>query len=209
MPEMKKSMPFELQNLVAAAEAIARLLHPYAEVVIHDLKTDKIVAIFNSFSKRKIGSPSLLKEESEFLKEADMIGPYEKTNWDGNPLKSISSVIKDNQSVPCGLLCINLDISVLDECQALIQAFMHKMHAGPRPNALFKNDWQERINQYIHSFLQEKNWHFKTLTAMQKKAIVANLHQQGAFTGKNSAQYIAQILKVSRATVYNYLNAKN
>lgn len=202
-------MPFELQNLVAAAEAVARLLHPYAEVVIHDLKTDKVAAIFNSFSKRKVGSPSLLKEESALLKESDVIGPYEKINWDGKPLKSISSVIKDNQGVPQGLLCINLDISALDECQSLIQAFMHKMPAGIRPNTLFKNDWQERINQYIHNFLQEKNWHFKTLSALQKKAIVANLHLQGAFTGKNSAQYIAQILKISRATVYNYLNSKD
>lgn len=200
----KKPAP-ELKNLFATAEGIARLLHPYAEVVIHNIKTNKIVALFNNFSNRKVGDSSLLEKEGIiFSKKMDILGPYEKVNWDGKPLKSISSIIRDSQDKPSGLLCINLDISALKECEMLIQAFIGKGQWMPKPKVLFKNDWQERINEYIHSFLQEKNWAFNTLTSDQKKSIVEKLYQHGAFTGKNSAQYIATILKISRATVYNY-----
>ncbi|WP_371923148.1 helix-turn-helix domain-containing protein [Legionella sp. 27cVA30] len=46
---------------------------------------------------------------------------------------------------------------------------------------------------------------FDTLNRKEKKALVIHLHRVGAFSGKNSAQYIAEILNVSRATIYNYL----
>ncbi len=37
------------------AQAIAALLHPHAEVVIHDLRSGRIVDIWNAFSHRKAG----------------------------------------------------------------------------------------------------------------------------------------------------------
>ena len=54
----REIMKSELKQAVAMAEAFARLLHPFAEVVIHDLKKDQIVAIYNPFSKRKVGDSS-------------------------------------------------------------------------------------------------------------------------------------------------------
>ncbi|HVV68991.1 MAG TPA: PAS domain-containing protein [Gammaproteobacteria bacterium] len=188
------------------AETIAKLLHPYAETVVHNLKTNKIVSIFNAFSKRKAGDDSLLDVEKEFDLKNEILGPYEKINWDGRRLKSISNVIRDGKGRPIGIYCINLDISVLMECQQLLQAFMQTEDLSLRPAVLFKDDWQERIHQFVHDYIQERNWHFRTLTLEQKKILVMKLHQEGAFEAKNAAQYIASILKVSRATIYNYLN---
>ncbi len=138
----------------------------------------------------------------------DLLGPYEKINWDGRNLKSISVIIRNDKGRPDIMMCINLDLSVLEEFQTLIQAFMQKNQLMPKPKILFKNDWQEKINQYVYSYLQEKNWHLKNLTTLQKKTIVAQLYKYGAFTGKNSAQHVSKILKISRGTVYNYLKAK-
>ena len=199
-------LPPEFKTAAINAEAIVKLLYPYAEAVIHHLKTNKIVAIFNAFSKRKAGDDSLLDVEKEFNLENEILGPYEKINWDGRRLKSITSVIRDAKGKPLGLCCINLDVSVLTECQQLLQAFMQTEHLTPQPAVLFKNDWQERIHQYVHNYLREMHWNFRTLTSEQKKIMVMKLHQEGAFEAKNAAQYIASILKVSRATIYNYLN---
>src|ERR1700677_4483769 len=99
-----------IKRFLPTAEAIQRLLDPYAEVVIHDIKRNKIAAIFHPFSKRRVGNPSLLTPE-EMSGLEDCIGPYEKLNWNGNKLKSISSVIRDETDQIVGLLCINLDIS--------------------------------------------------------------------------------------------------
>ena len=66
------------------AQAISQLLHPHGEVVIHDLKTGTIAAIYNPFSKRKVGDDSSL-EESDY---PDVFPVYTKSNWDGkkNPI---------------------------------------------------------------------------------------------------------------------------
>ncbi|VEP15300.1 hypothetical protein H1P_3240002 [Hyella patelloides LEGE 07179] len=57
LPEIKRYLPI--------AQAIEMLLYPYAEIVLHDLATNTIAAIFNSFSHREPGDDSLL-EEIEF-----------------------------------------------------------------------------------------------------------------------------------------------
>jgi predicted transcriptional regulator YheO len=54
--------------------------------------------------------------------------------------------------------------------------------------------------------LNEHQLTLETLDRQKKKRLIEHLHNVGAFTGKNSARYIAQIIKVSRATVYNYLS---
>lgn len=64
------------------------------------------------YSERRVGDSSLLMPE-EMSELEDCIGPYEKLNWDGSKLKSISSVIRDEADQAVGLLCINLDISKL------------------------------------------------------------------------------------------------
>src|SRR5262245_54900740 len=99
-----------IKAFLSTAEAIQRLLHPHAEVVIHDIKKNRIAAIFHPFSKRKVGDPSLLSEEEMAMLE-NCIGPYEKINWDGRKLKSVSSLIRDENGKIVGMLCINLDIS--------------------------------------------------------------------------------------------------
>lgn len=196
---MKKS----IKAFLPAAEAIQRLLHPYAEVVIHDIKQNKIVAIFHPFSKRKIGDSSLLSQEEEMATMEDCVGPYEKMNWDGRKLKSVSSLIRDENNKAVGMMCINLDISKLENYHELISAFLHSNL--PQPAPLFNDDWQERINKYVHNYLSEHYLSLETLSREDKKKLIEHLHKIGAFSGKNSAQYIAQIIKTSRATVYNYL----
>jgi predicted transcriptional regulator YheO len=49
----KKFQPF-----LGVAEAIANLLHPFAEVVIHDHAEGRIRHIWNSFSGRSVGDRS-------------------------------------------------------------------------------------------------------------------------------------------------------
>lgn len=76
-----------------------------------------------------------------------------------------------------------------------------------QPQPLFKDDWQDRINDYIHSYLNTQHLSLETLDRKEKKELIEHLYTIGAFTGKNSAKYIAQVIKVSRATVYNYLSS--
>ena len=93
------------------AEAFAKLLHPFAEVVIHDLAKDCIVAIYNPISKREVGDPSYF-DGLDFGADPDenVIGPSEKLNYDGRRLKSISIVLRNDKGKAVGSICVNMDI---------------------------------------------------------------------------------------------------
>lgn len=132
---MKKAIKLFLPT----AEAIQRLLHPHAEVVVHDIKLNQIVAIYHPFSKRRVGNSSLFTKDEEMARLDDCIGPYEK------------------------------------------------------------------INEYIHAYLFERRLSLKSLHRSEKKELIEHLNKIGAFTAKNAALYIAEIIGVSRATIYNYL----
>lgn len=111
-----------LREALPFAEAFARLLHPFAEVVVHDLSKDAIEAIYNPFSRRKVGDSSYL-DRINFGEADTVIGPYEKTNWDGRPLKSISLVIRNLSGKAEGFLCVNMDISAFTSANAFLQSF--------------------------------------------------------------------------------------
>ena len=116
-PKFKEYLP--------VAEAFAKLLHPFAEVVIHDLAKDSIVAIYNPLSKREVGDPSYL-DSWDFTGDPseNVIGPAEKTNYDGRRLKSISIVLRNDKGKAVGFICVNMDISVFENYQSTLQIFL-------------------------------------------------------------------------------------
>jgi D-arginine utilization repressor len=195
-----------IKSYLPTAEAIQRLLHPYAEVVVHDIKLNQIVAIYHRFSKRRVGDSSLFTKEEEMARLEDCVGPYEKMNWDGRKLKSVSSIIRDENNKAVGLLCINLDVSKLEKFNDLINTFISSEMLSPQPIPLFQDDWQERINKYVNVYLIEHQLTLESLNRAEKKELIEHLSKIGALSAKNSALYIAQIIGVSRATIYNYLS---
>ena len=199
----------EIKSYLKIAEAISRLLHPVAEVVIHDLEKDQIDAIFNPISKRRVGDPSHLDRINLELKDTfpNIIGPYEKLNCDGRKLKSISTLIKNEKDAVIGFLCINLDVSIFDKYQSILNVFLLNQDSpiSEKTQTLFKDDLYEQINVFVQQYCLENNLSLDVLSRTQKKHLILKLKEKGALLGKNASQYIARILGVSRATVYNYL----
>ncbi len=193
-----------LDLYIPIAKSIVALLQPYAEAVIHDLKTGKIHAIYNPYSLRVVGNDSLLDKEVQNAKLPDYFDPYLKTNWDGKKLKSVTTTIRDEQGNPIGFLCINLDISKWEEFHFLFEQFIAKPKELPKE--LFIEDWREKISRYIYNRLKAKQLSLDHLTREQKIGLIADLHADGAFEGKNAAAYVGSVLGLSRATVYKYLS---
>ena len=164
------------------AEAISALLFPHAEVVLHDLNTHCIAAIFNNLSKRKVGDESLLDD----LPEGDsVIPPYFKTNWDGRKTRCVSAFLKNPAGEPIGLFCINLDISKWEEMHQFILDFIRPV--ADAPSFLFKNDWKENINTYVTAYLKKHSLSLKSLDRTEKQKLILSLQKEGAFETKNAA----------------------
>lgn len=199
-------MKRNLKTFVPVAEALGQLLYPYAEVVIHDLESGKVAYLVNNYSKRVVGDDSLIEEGAAIEEFPDVFSPYFKTNWDGRRLKSTTATIRDEGGKPVGLLCINMDISFLDQCQKTISLFTGGGLGGELPEALFQDDWREKISIYVQQYLNEHNLTPVTLTKAHRQKLIENLYNDGAFKAKKAADYVASVLGVSRATVYNHLS---
>jgi predicted transcriptional regulator YheO len=202
IPEGKAS-DVDLASFTPVCDAIALLFQPYAEVVLHDLATETVVYIANNFSKRELGEPSLLNE-IDFRPSDLIIGPYEKVNWDGRRIKSVSAVLR-SQDRPVGILCINVDVSHFHAVMQTLNALVSVPQMIEKPASLFKEDWHERINEYIHAWTTERGLSIAEMTRAQKQQLVTDLAGDGAFGGRNAAAYISRVLGLGRATIYNYL----
>ncbi|KFX69762.1 hypothetical protein TMS3_0109605 [Pseudomonas taeanensis MS-3] len=195
----------DLDNYRAIADAIATLFFPHAEVVLHDLRTQKVDYIANNISKREIGDDAALEDMlSEEVDERN-IGPYEKLNWDGQKIRSVSSVLRDPQGAPIAVLCINLNISLFENAKQALDLFLSPSKLIAQPDSLFRDDWQERINTFLNAWLRQRQLGLNVLTREHKRELVEALHAEGAFKGKSAANYVANVLNMGRATVYKHL----
>ncbi|MEV0643871.1 PAS domain-containing protein [Phytomonospora sp. NPDC050363] len=184
--------------------AVAALLGPYAEVVLHDAATDRVLAIWNPMTARAPGDPSLLGELDDLDPAAeDVFGPYEKVLADGRRLSSVSAVLRDAEGEPSAVLCVNLDRTPLDQAAAVLAGF-----AAPRtrrPEPLFERDWPERVHRIVGGFVHESGRPVERLTREDRLTVVARLDDAGVFALRRSAPEVARALQTSRSTLYALL----
>jgi predicted transcriptional regulator YheO len=189
---------------VATAEAIARLLAPHAEVVLHDLAKGKILYIANCFSKRRSGDSSLT-EFADLDLSQPVIGPYAKTNWDGRRLKSVSAVILGPRNKPIGLLCINQDMEAFSRAAEQLASLVSMPSSVPAATTMFPADWREAVNNRVGTFLKERSVTLAGLSADDLNALLGALNRGGMFQIRHTVNYVASILGISRATLYQRL----
>lgn len=186
------------------ADGIAALFFPYAEVVIHDLTSQSVAYIANNLSKREVGDDSAL-EEIEGTAIENVIGPYEKINWDGRRMRCVSVLVPGESTSPVGVMCVNFNVAAFDDVKQVLDLFITGAGLVRPPEELFKDDWQERINAFLHGWLRERQLALNSLSRERKRELVGALYEEGAFNGKSAANYIANVLDMGRATVYKHL----
>jgi predicted transcriptional regulator YheO len=194
-----------LSPYVPVAASISALLHPHGEVVLHDLTSGTIAGIWNAMSGRRAGDPSLLDDAPADYAASPVLGPYDKTGPSGARLKSVTAVLPGAQpgAAPVGLLCINLDVSQLDQAAQLLAAFV-----APRqepPAALFRRDWRETAQAKLHAWLKTRGLSAKALTREERIELIAALDADGLFEARRAVEHVAEMIGISRAAAYGYL----
>jgi predicted transcriptional regulator YheO len=189
-----------IAQLSPVCEAIARMLSPHAEVVLHDPRTDRIVAIWNALSGRSVGDPSLL---GELAGQDDVHGPYPKSLPDGRNLSSVSAVVRDAAGAAEVVLCVNVDRTAFDHAARLLAGFAAPSSRQPR--ALFERDWTESLNEIVSGYVRDCGTPVERLGKQQRTALLAQLEAAGIFTHRRSVPVVAQAMRVSRSAVYQLL----
>lgn len=203
---MSKDLHSNITALIPLVEGIVKLLHPFAEGAVHDLKQGKIVALYNNISKRKLGDPSAVTElKIEPGDFPDVFEPYYKINWDGRKLKCTSVTVRDECGEPIGLVCINFDTSVFGDMTVNIDKLISIDSTGLNPVEQFSDNWEQQVLDYIDDFSKRKNTAVKSMNKDLRAELVSEMYDHALFNYRDAASFIARQLDVSRTTIYNYL----
>ncbi|MCP3887831.1 MAG: HTH domain-containing protein [Desulfobulbaceae bacterium] len=198
-----------LTRYVPVADAIALLLQPHVEVVIHDIESDSIAYIANPYSGRKIGDSSLLgpleKTSNQFPYGSEVEGPYENAGNRGQRIRSISAALKDNEGNVVGIMCTNADFSIMETSLDVLENFLRPMNLEAPPKVLFQNDWKDNIKLEIRSFLVDNDISIDKIDSTHRKILIEKLEAKRLFYARKSVEQLASILGVSRATIYKDL----
>ncbi len=201
-----------IEHYIRTAEMLGKMFKPFLEVIVHDLKKpdQAIIAIFNgNITGRKIGDPTTdlgLKRLNNDV--PDCIVNYTNMTESGVRLKSSSLVIRNKLNQVIGSLCLNFNVEPFHDFQSIMKDFL-----------LVSNnpfiDEQEQFNtkevnvdieHSIKNYLTENAIKATNITKDHKMKIVQMLHKEGQFNKKSSVRLTAEILGVSKPTIYKYLN---
>ncbi|MDD7909579.1 PAS domain-containing protein [Pseudovibrio exalbescens] len=195
-----------LELLTPVCHAIAALFPGQVEVVLHDLKSQRIAVLVNAMSPRKPGDDSLtdIGDFQANLSADDTIGPYLKSNSDGAKLRSVSALIRDDTGAPAALLCMNLRVDALEAAKNLL-AQLTSTAQDINDSAFIKNDWREVTNAIIAATLNELKISFNQLRRNERQVIVSRLLAADVFAARGSADFVAEALGISRASLYSLI----
>lgn len=201
------------EHLIREAEKIAvalgRMFPGLCEVVLHDLRDPRraIRVIENNLSGREIGDSAT---ELGLARIADPEYPSVIQNYpnqfpDGRPAKSTSIGIRNAAGRYIAALCLNLDVSVLSPVTlALSNLVATDTEHREQPLETLRDRTARELRRTVEALAAQRAAAPRSLSREDKKALVRQLHRDGYFDSRDAAQTIADLLGVSRATVYNY-----
>jgi predicted transcriptional regulator YheO len=198
-----------LKRYELVAETIAAMFGEACEVVIHSLEDlgESIVKIVHGqVTGRGMGSPitdlGLHVLNSAYKSKEDIVGPYFSKSTAGKPLKSTTMVIRNDEGLPIGFLCVNFDLSV--SLHQILREFSPSMET-PHSGETFAPDVTNLVAQAVADEIEVSS-HITGVSATSKnRNIVATLEDKGMFEIKGSVELVASELGLTKHTIYKYL----
>lgn len=185
------------------AEAIGK----NCEVVLHNFEDPEhsIVAIANGhITGRKVGATvdvlglQLLRNPPP----GDILN-YRTETKSGRVLRSSSIFLRKDSGEIFGALCINYDISGLIKLQQWMQETALPLGGGVHEE--FEHDVDSILDCLIKDAIRSTGKEIADLTRDNKVAVITYLDNKGAFLIRYSADRVAELLNISKYTIYNYL----
>lgn len=210
--ERRAEMLQELESLIPIAKSIHANFGENCEVVIHDLRhpESSLVFIIGAVTNRKIGAPVtniVLETLRNNGDESEDLHCYRTITKDGKILKSSTTFIRNDKGKIVGCFCINFDLTTFYQSKKLIDSItLFPDDYESSKDECFARDVTEAIENIINQVLLTSP---KPVAAMQKEEkimIVKELDMKGVFLVKGAVDYVAEVLGVSKFTIYNYLD---
>nr|WP_106779334.1 PAS domain-containing protein [Lysinibacillus timonensis] len=205
-----------LKSYIPVVEGIARTFGDFCEVVLHDLTdvSSSVVAIFNGkVTSRGPGSPvtNLALEIIRKGKQGeDLWVNYLNTSVSQKKIKSSSMIIRDENNEVIGCLCINLDLTYLDMSKSIIDGIMSTTSSQEdEPQENFPHTISDLEEHIINEGIVKIGKPIHLMLKEEREEFIYYLDEKGLFLIKGAVQRIANMLDISKYTLYNYLDKAN
>jgi predicted transcriptional regulator YheO len=197
-----------IEFLARLTTGLASAVGDHCEIVLHDFSDPghSIVAIANGhITGRSVGDTldvlglQLLKKPPD----GDLLN-YRTISKDGKTLRSSSIFLRDEQGEIFGSLCINFDISAAMAGQDFLRSVI-KFEAT-EVEERFEHSVDEVLDRLMHTAIASTGKTAAELNREEKIAVVEQLESKGAFLIRYSVNRVAEMLGMSKYTIYNYLD---
>lgn len=201
-----------LESYKIMVEGLADYLGEGYELVLHSLENldCSVIKIINGYyTGRHEGSPitdlalSMLAK-IERTPDTNYIS-YFNYNKKGEPLKSATIVIRGHKNKVIGLLCINfyMNTSVFDFFHNFTNTQIQDTNTGMSEK--FVENVQDLITETVFEIREEVQNDITVSSLNKNKEIVTLLYNKGIFNLKDGVIKVAELLGISKNTVYMHI----
>ncbi|WP_280191027.1 helix-turn-helix transcriptional regulator [Delftia sp. PS-11] len=196
-----------LEQIQQIADGLAKTFAPFCEVVVHDLldPAHAVLAIHNNLSGREVGHPATELGLARIMDPgfAQVIANYPNHFSDGRQAKSTSIGIKDSEGRYIAALCMNIDLTMFQGFQGMLNQFV-AMQADTPAHETLDPAGAEAIRARIDQFAANLATTPRALKAQERRALLKELKAAGLLDLRRAMEIVAAHLGVSRASVYTY-----
>jgi predicted transcriptional regulator YheO len=198
-------------NLQRIADAVVSLLGKNCEACIHDLTLleNSLVYIQGDVTGRKPGAPAtdlLIKMLQQNSGKALDKHNYKTTTADGRSLKSTTTFIRDAIGKPLAAFCINLDTTDFYNASQALMPFINIQENNHQARTeTFAHSAGETVEALFFHAVEDIGKHPATMNVDEKTELTRRLEENGTFLLKGAVEQVAQMMGVTKFTVYNYL----
>lgn len=200
-----------LKSYFNVIDGLAEYLGPCYEIVLHSMETfdHSVVHIVNGeHTGRKVGSPitdKALQMLEIFEHENKREITYFSKNKKGEPLKSTTIAINGENDRIIGLICMNFYMN--SPLSKILDSFgTNDLHsAQTEPNENFAENIDDLITSSLNSVKASVENDDNIMPANKNKVIIQTLHDRGIFNIKDAVIKVADLMGISKNTVYMHL----
>lgn len=226
----------KVEDVFPLADFIADAIGTSAEVVVHDvadLETSVVYIRNGALSGRKVGDGTtdralkLIHRRKEC--EKGYFANYEGRDLSGHRFRCSTCFIENRAGALIGLLCVNVNVTALDEAIDILTGIRNGMEEDWRGAAgggstdgsvaegsrgegssqpileTLSGNPEDTIRKIVRTVLADFPVEPDRLSRQERLSALSRIYEEGAFYMKGAVQVVADELCVSVPTVYKYL----